>query len=253
MSCVDLNCDLGESFGAYTLGMDEAVIPHVTSVNIACGYHAGDPLVMERTVALAKSHGVAIGAHPGFPDLMGFGRRPMNVTPAEAGAYVKYQLGALMAFTKGQGMELQHVKPHGALYNMAAKDAALAKAIAEAVASVDDRLYLMGLAGSVMLTEAVKVGLPVISEVFADRAYNDDGSLVNRKLPGAVIHDPDEAAARAVKMAKENKVISINGKEISIQADSICVHGDNAKAIELVVKIRSALEAEGLSITNFQS
>lgn len=251
MSCVDLNCDLGESFGAYTIGLDAQVIPHVSSVNIACGYHAGDPVVMEKTVALAKEHGVAIGAHPGFPDLMGFGRRPMNITPAEAGVYVKYQLGALLAFVKAQGLKLQHVKPHGALYNMAAKDEALAKAIAQSVASVDSNIRLMGLAGSLMLKEAEKAGLPVISEVFADRAYNDDGSLVNRKLPGAVIHDAQQAAARAVMMAKEHKVISINGKEIPLQADSICVHGDNAQAIELVCTIRSALKAEGIAIKNF--
>lgn len=252
MSCVDLNCDLGESFGAYKIGMDEEVVPHVTSINVACGYHAGDPLIMEQTVALAKKHGVAVGAHPGFPDLMGFGRRPMTVTPTEAGAYVKYQVGALMAFAQGQGLKLQHVKPHGALYNMAAKDEKLAAGIAEAIASVDKDLMLMGLAGSVMLTEAEKAGLKTISEVFADRAYNDDGSLVNRKLPGAVIHDPEEACARAVKMAKEGKVTSINGKEIAIKADSICVHGDNAQAIALVTKIRSALEAEGINVKSFQ-
>ena len=251
MSCVDLNCDLGESFGAYTIGLDAQVIPHVSSVNIACGYHAGDPVVMEKTVALAKEHGVAIGAHPGFPDLMGFGRRPMNITPAEAGVYVKYQMGALLAFVKAQGLKLQHVKPHGALYNMAAKDEALAKAIAQSVASVDSNIRLMGLAGSLMLKEAEKAGLPVISEVFADRAYNDDGSLVNRKLPGAVIHDAQQAVARAVMMAKEHKVISINGKEIPLQADSICVHGDNAQAIELVCTIGSALKAEGIVIKNF--
>ena len=210
LSCVDLNCDLGESFGAYRMGMDEAVVPHVTSINVACGYHAGDPLIMEKTMTLAAKHGVAVGAHPGFPDLLGFGRRPMAVTPEEAGAYVKYQLGALMAFAKSHGLKLQHVKPHGALYNMAAKDAKLARGIAQAVASVDKGIYLMGLAGSVMLEEAEKAGLPVISEVFADRAYNDDGSLVSRSLPGAVIHDAAEAAARAVKMARENKVVSIN-------------------------------------------
>lgn len=246
MSTVDLNCDLGESFGNYTLGMDEAVIPHVTSVNIACGWHAGDPLIMDKTIKLAKENGVAIGAHPGFPDLMGFGRRPMNVTPEEAGAYVTYQVGALMAFAKAHGMKLQHVKPHGALYNMAAKDPALAKGICESLAALDSSLIFMGLAGSVMLEEAKKAGLQVASEVFADRAYNDDGSLVNRKLPGAVMHDPEIAVARAVKMAKEGKVVSINGNEISIQADSICVHGDNAKAIELVSKIKDALEANGI-------
>ncbi len=252
MSTVDLNCDLGESFGAYTIGMDEAVIPYVTSVNVACGWHAGDPLIMDKTVALAKKHGVAVGAHPGFPDLMGFGRRPMTVTPQEAGAYVKYQVGALLAFVKAQGLELQHVKPHGALYNMAAKDEALATGICEAIASVDKNLIFMGLAGSVMLEAAKKAGLKTASEVFADRAYNDDGSLVNRKLSGAVIHDPVVAVERAVKMAKEGKVISINGKEISIQADSICVHGDNEQAIELVSKIRKALEGAGIEVRSLK-
>ena len=252
MSTVDLNCDLGESFGAYTIGMDEAVIPFVTSVNVACGWHAGDPLIMDRTVALAKNHGVAVGAHPGFPDLMGFGRRPMTVTPQEAGAYVKYQVGALQAFAKGHGLALQHVKPHGALYNMAAKDEGLAIGICEAIASVDKNLILMGLAGSVMLEAAKKAGLKTASEVFADRAYNDDGSLVNRKLPGAVIHDPDLAVERAIKMAKEGKVISINGKEISIQVDSICVHGDNEQAIELVSKIRKAFEDAGIEVRSLK-
>lgn len=252
MSTVDLNCDLGESFGNYTLGMDEAVIPHVTSINVACGWHAGDPLIMDKTMALAKENGVAVGAHPGFPDLMGFGRRPMTVTPAEAGAYVKYQVGALMAFAKSHNIKLQHVKPHGALYNMAAKDSALARGICEAIASIDENLYLMGLAGSAMLEEAKKIGLPIASEVFADRAYNDDGSLVNRKLPGAVIHEPEIAVARAVKMAKEGKVISINGKEISIQADSICVHGDNEKAIELVTKIKTALQAADITVKSLR-
>lgn len=252
MSSIDLNCDLGESFGCYTIGMDEAVIPYVSSVNVACGWHAGDPLIMEKTVALAKKHGVAVGAHPGFPDLLGFGRRPMTITPQEAGAYVKYQVGALMAFAKGQGMELQHVKPHGALYNMAAKDEALATGICEAIASVDKNLIFMGLAGSVMLEAAQKVGLKTASEVFADRAYNDDGSLVNRKLPGAVIHDPVVAVERAVKMAKEGKVISINGKEITIQTDSICVHGDNEQAIELVSKIRKALEGAGIEVRSLK-
>lgn len=252
MSSIDLNCDLGESFGCYIIGMDEAVIPYVSSVNVACGWHAGDPLIMEKTVALAKKHGVAVGAHPGFPDLLGFGRRPMTITPQEAGAYVKYQVGALMAFAKGQGMELQHVKPHGALYNMAAKDEALATGICEAIASVDKNLIFMGLAGSVMLEAAQKAGLKTASEVFADRAYNDDGSLVNRKLPGAVIHDPVVAVERAVKMAKEGKVISINGKEITIQTDSICVHGDNEQAIELVSKIRKALEGAGIEVRSLK-
>ena len=252
MSCVDLNCDLGESFGAYTMGMDAEVIPKVTSVNVACGYHAGDPLIMEKTVALAKQHGAAIGAHPGFPDLMGFGRRQMVVTPEEAGAYVKYQVGALMAFAKGHGLRLQHVKPHGALYNMAAKDEKLAEGICKAIYSIDPELIFMGLAGSVMLEAAERIGLQTASEVFADRAYNDDGSLVARSKPGAVIHDPEAAVARAVKMAKECKVISINGKEIDIRADSICVHGDNPKAIETVIKLRNALIEQGVEVKSLR-
>lgn len=252
MSCVDLNCDLGESFGAYTMGMDAEVIPKVTSVNVACGYHAGDPLIMEKTVALAKQHGAAIGAHPGFPDLMGFGRRQMVVTPEEAGAYVKYQVGALMAFAKGHGLRLQHVKPHGALYNMAAKDEKLAEGICKAIYSIDTELIFMGLAGSVMLEAAERIGLKTASEVFADRAYNDDGSLVARSKPGAVIHDPEAAVARAVKMAKEGKVISINGKEIDIRADSICVHGDNPKAIETVIKLRNALIEQGVEVKSLR-
>ena len=252
MSCVDLNCDLGESFGAYTMGMDAEVIPKVTSVNVACGYHAGDPLIMEKTVALAKQHGAAIGAHPGFPDLMGFGRRQMVVTPEGAGAYVKYQVGALMAFAKGHGLRLQHVKPHGALYNMAAKDEKLAEGICKAIYSIDPELIFMGLAGSVMLEAAERIGLKTASEVFADRAYNDDGSLVARSKPGAVIHDPEAAVARAVKMAKEGKVISINGKEIDIRADSICVHGDNPKAIETVIKLRNALIEQGVEVKSLR-
>ena len=252
MSCVDLNCDLGESFGAYTMGMDAEVIPKVTSVNVACGYHAGDPLIMEKTVALAKQHGAAIGAHPGFPDLMGFGRRQMVVTPEEAGAYVKYQVGALMAFAKAHGLRLQHVKPHGALYNMAAKDEKLAEGICKAIYSIDPELIFMGLAGSVMLEAAERIGLKTASEVFADRAYNDDGSLVARSKPGAVIHDPEAAVARAVKMAKEGKVISINGKEIDIRADSICVHGDNPKAIETVIKLRNALIEQGVEVKSLR-
>lgn len=252
MNAVDLNCDLGESYGCYTIGMDEAVIPYVTSVNVACGWHAGDPLIMDKTVRLAKIHGVAVGAHPGFPDLMGFGRRPMTVSSEEAGAYVKYQVGALMAFAKGQGLTLQHVKPHGALYNMAARDEALARGICEGIASIDEDLIFMGLAGSLMLEVAEQIGLKTASEVFADRAYNDDGSLVSRRLPGAVIHDSKLAVERAVKMARDGKVVSINGKEISIKADSICVHGDNEQAVKLVRDIRQALKTAGIEVRSLK-
>ena len=247
---VDLNSDLGESFGNYKLGMDEEILKYVSSANVACGWHAGDPLVMEETVALAKKSGVAVGAHPGFPNLMGFGRRNMAVTPEEAKAYIKYQLGALYAFTQSQGVKIQHVKPHGALYNMAAVDEKLARAMCEAVYEVDKDIIFMGLAGSKMIDAAKEVGLKAASEVFADRAYNDDGTLVSRKLPGAVIKDKELAIRRVVRMVKEGKVESINGKDISIQADSICVHGDNPKALEFVRNIRETLQSEGVEIRN---
>lgn len=247
---VDLNSDLGESYGRYTIGMDERIIPLVTSANVACGYHASDPVVMQKTVREAKKAGIGVGAHPGFPDLMGFGRRNMAVTPEEAKAYVKYQLGALQAFAKAHGVKIQHVKPHGALYNMAAVDEKLAKAMCEAVYEVDKDIIFMGLAGSKMITAAEEVGLKAASEVFADRAYNDDGTLVSRKLPGAVIKDKELAIKRVVRMVKEGKVESINGKDIDIKADSICVHGDNPKALEFVKNIRETLEKEGVTISS---
>lgn len=245
---VDLNSDLGESFGAYTIGLDSQVIPYVSSANVACGYHAGDPLVMDQTVAAAKAAGVAVGAHPGYPDLMGFGRRNLACSPKEVKAYVQYQLGALMAFAKAQGVKLQHCKPHGALYNMAAKDMELSLAIAEGIAEVDKDIILMGLAGSKLLEAGRKAGLRVASEVFADRAYKADGSLVPRKQPGAVIHDKDQAIARTVRMVTQGKVTAVTGEEVSIQAHSICVHGDNPSAVEFVKNIRAALTAQGVEI-----
>ena len=245
---VDLNSDLGESFGAYTIGLDNEVIAHVSSANVACGYHAGDPLVMAKTVAAAKAAGVAVGAHPGFPDLMGFGRRTMNCSPKEVKAYVQYQMGALKAFCAAQGVKMQHCKPHGALYNMAGKDMDLAMAIAEAVYEVDKDVILLGLAGSKMLEAGKQVGLRVASEVFADRAYQADGSLVPRSKPGAVIHDKDEAIARTVRMVLEGKVTAITGEEVSIDAHSICVHGDNPSAVEFVKNIRATLESKGIVI-----
>jgi UPF0271 protein len=245
---VDLNSDIGESFGAYKLGLDEEVIKHVSSVNIACGWHAGDPLVMEKTVEFAVNQKVSIGAHPGFPDLMGFGRREMKVTPAEAKAYVKYQIGALWAFSESKGVNLQHVKPHGALYNMAAKDEELAKAIAEAIYEVDKDLILVGLANSELTKAGENVGLRVANEVFADRAYNPDGTLVSRKKEGAVIHDKDIAIARVIRMVKEGKVEAINGEDVEIRADSICVHGDNPQAVAFVETIRRTLEKEDIQV-----
>ena len=252
MFYVDLNSDLGESFGNYTIGMDEEILKYVSSANVACGWHAGDAVVMERTVALAKEFGVAIGAHPGFLDLMGFGRRNMAVTPGEAKAYVKYQLGALTAFTKSMGLQVQHVKPHGAFYNMAAVDAELARAMCEAVYEVDPEIVFMGLAGSEMIRAAKEVGLRSANEVFADRAYNDDGPLVSRKLPGAVIKDKAEAIRRVVRMVKEGKVESINGNDIAIRADSICVHGDNPKALEFVKNIRETLLSESVTVRSLR-
>ena len=224
---VDLNSDLGESFGAYTIGLDKEVIAQISSANVACGYHSGDPLVMAET---------------------GFGRRNMACSPKEVKAYMSYQLGALYAFAKAAGLTLQHVKPHGALYNMAAKDAALARAIAEAVAEFDDKLILLGLANSFLISEAAAVGLRTASEVFADRAYQADGSLVPRSKEGAVIHDKQLAIARTVRMVKEGKVTAITGEDVPLRADSICVHGDNPSAVEFVREIRKTLTEEGIRI-----
>ena len=245
---IDLNCDLGESFGAYTIGMDDKVIPLISSCNIACGYHASDPLVMKKTVEMAAKAGIGIGAHPGFPDLMGFGRRNMNVSPAEASAYVTYQLGALYAFARSAGVKLQHVKPHGALYNMAGKNYDLALAIAKAVQSFDPSLILMGLAGSQSVKAAQDIGLPVANEVFADRAYMPDGSLMPRTMEGAVIHDERLAISRVVRMVMEHKVTACDGTDIEIIPDSVCVHGDNVKALAFVTEIRKALEDKGVTI-----
>lgn len=246
---VDLNSDLGESFGNYKIGLDEEVIKYVTSANIACGWHAGDPLVMEKMIKIAKEQKVGIGAHPGFPDLMGFGRRNISASPDEVKAYIKYQLGALMAFARAKKEKIQHVKPHGAMYNMAAKDKTLAKAIAEAIYEVDENIILMGLANSEMVKAGKEIGLKVANEVFADRAYNPDGTLVSRKLEGAVIHDPQVAIERVIKMVKFGKVTAINGEEIEIKADSICVHGDNERAVEFVKEIRSCLKDAGVEVT----
>ncbi len=245
---IDLNSDLGESFGNYKIGRDEDVIPLISSANIACGYHASDPVVMDRTVRIAKEAGIAAGAHPGYPDLMGFGRRNMAVSPSEAKAYVLYQLGALDAFMKTIGLPMQHVKPHGAFYNMAAKDAALAEAICEAVKEYNPELIILALYGGELEKCARAMGLRTASEFFADRAYEDDGSLVNRRLEGAVIHDEEIAIARTVKMIKEKKVTTIHGTEIELDCRSVCVHGDNEKALAFVRRIREAFAAEGIEI-----
>ncbi|CAK7045175.1 5-oxoprolinase subunit PxpA [Tissierella sp.] len=245
---VDLNSDIGESFGSYNLGMDEEVIKYVTSVNIACGWHAGDPLIMEHTVREAINNNVAIGAHPGYPDLMGFGRRNMDISPKEARAYMIYQLGALSAFVKANGGKVQHMKLHGAFYNTASVKEEIAEAIIKGVLDVDKDIILLALSGSYIAKLAQERGLRVAQEVFADRGYNDDGTLVNRRLPGAFIHDKEEAFRRIKDMVLEGKVTTISGKKVSIVADSVCVHGDNPMAVDFVRYIRESLVKDGIQI-----
>lgn len=249
---VDLNCDLGESYGAYVIGMDDKVIPFITSANVACGYHASDPVVMEKTVGLCKKHNVAVGAHPGFPDLMGFGRREMRLAPAEAKAYMLYQIGALDAFCRAAGLKLYHVKPHGALYNMAARDGTLARAICQAIKEYDKTLVLLALAGSEMVRAAQEMGLPVAQEVFADRGYEEDGSLVSRQKPGAMITDEEEAIARVVRMVTEGVVTAVTGRDISVRADSVCIHGDGEHALAFAQRIREALTSSGVRLMPLQ-
>ena len=246
---IDMNCDMAESYGAYKLGSDAEIMPHITSANLACGFHASDPLIMAKTVESCKIAGVAVGAHPGYPDLQGFGRRNMVIPPQEVKAMVMYQIGALDAFCRANGVKMQHVKPHGAMYNMAVKDHALAIAVAEAVAAVDPGLILLAPAESQMQIAAQEVGIPFAREVFADRAYEEDGSLVARSKPGAMITDENEAVARVLRMVKEGRVTTITGRDIDIQADSVCVHGDGAKALLFVQKLRAALIAEGVEIS----
>lgn len=251
MPSIDLNCDLGESFGAYTIGSDEKILPYITSANIACGYHAGDPAVMRRSVALCKQYGVQVGAHPSLPDLMGFGRRKMAVSPAEAADYVAYQIGALKAFCDAAGVPLHHVKPHGALYNMAAQDRALADAICQAVRQTAPGAVLLALSGSEMVDAARAIGLLVASEVFADRGYRPDGTLVPRSQPGAMIENEDEAIARVLRMAREGRVAASDGSTVALQADSVCVHGDGPQALAFVQKLHAALPAAGVALAAF--
>ena len=249
---IDLNSDLGESFGAYKLGLDEEVIPHLTSANIACGFHAGDPGVMRKTVSIARQFGVEVGAHPGFPDLVGFGRRNIDATLEEIQDDVVYQVGALQAFARAAGLKLQHVKPHGALYNMAVGNLAMWDAIAEAVAKVDRELILVVLASSnrdALAEIGKRRGIRIAFEAFPDRAYQRDGSLTPRREKGAVIHDHEVVAQRALKMAVDGKVIATDGTEIDLKADTLCVHGDNPAAVQMVKKIRANLKASGVEVT----
>ena len=249
---IDLNSDVGESFGVYQLGLDEEVISHITSANIACGFHAGDPRVMRRTVSLAKKYGVEVGAHPGFPDLIGFGRRNVDATPEEIQDYVIYQTGALQAFAQSQGLKLQHVKTHGSLYNMAAVNLKMMERIVEGVARVDHQIILVVLGrtdNAPLLEMGKRHGIRIAFEAFPDRAYQKDGSLVSRREKGAVIEEHEVVAQRALKMALEGKVIAIDGTEIALKVDTLCVHGDNPHAVEMVKRIRERLVASGMEVT----
>ncbi|MEJ8803816.1 LamB/YcsF family protein [Pontibacter sp. H249] len=245
---IDINCDMGESFGTYTIGNDEAILPYVTSANIACGYHAGDPLVMQRTIQLALQHGAAIGAHPGLPDLAGFGRREMAVSAAEVYTMTVYQVGALQAMAKAEGITLHHVKPHGALYNMAAVNPALAQAIAQAVYKTCPEAILYGLAGSALLDAGKAAGLRTASEVFADRTYQQDGTLTSRKLPDALITDPERAVQQVLRMITAGKVKTQQGNDINIQADTVCIHGDGPHALDFARYINDTLTKKSIQL-----
>jgi 5-oxoprolinase (ATP-hydrolysing) subunit A len=241
---IDLNCDMGESYGRYVLGQDEAVFPFITSANIACGFHAGDPSVMKWTVALAVKHGVGIGAHPGYPDLQGFGRRNMEVSAEEVEDMVLYQVGALAAFARAAGTELTHVKPHGALYNQAAADRALAHAVARGVARFSKQLILVGLAGSALVAAGVVEGLKVANEAFPDRAYHPDGTLVSRVEPGAVVQFPDAVAANALRLAREG----ISSGSMQVKIDTLCIHGDNPNAALIARAVVETLTANNIDM-----
>jgi len=249
VTTIDLNCDLGESFGAYKMGNDGEILPFVSSINVACGFHAGDPSVMRQTVEKALEHNVAIGAHPGFPDLIGFGRRNMNVSASEVYDYVLYQIGALDGFVKVAGGKMHHVKPHGALYNMAASNSEIADAIAKAIYRINPSLLLYGLANSVAFIQAAeKYKVTLVQEAFADRTYKQDGTLTSRTEENALIKDEDEAIKQVLQMVKEGHVNSINGEKVAVQAQTICLHGDGEKAVQFAERIYRTFEHNGISI-----
>jgi 5-oxoprolinase (ATP-hydrolysing) subunit A len=245
---IDVNADVGESLGAWPMGHDARLMPFVSSANIACGFHAGDPDTMRRTVELALEHHVAIGAHPGLQDLVGFGRREMHVSAREVENLVTYQIGALWAIAAARGGTVRHVKAHGALYNMAARDSTLADAIARGVAAVDRSLILFGLAGSELIDAGRRAGLRTASEVFGDRAYLPDGRLQPRGEPGAVIHDADVVASRVIEMVKSGQTTAVDGSTIAVRAETVCVHGDTPDAAELARRVRAAIAAAGVVV-----
>ncbi|HHT7190559.1 TPA: 5-oxoprolinase subunit PxpA [Bacillus cereus] len=249
MTTIDLNCDLGESFGAYKMGNDDEILPFVSSINVACGFHAGDPTVMRQTVEKASKHNVAIGAHPGFPDLIGFGRRNMNVSASEVYDYVLYQIGALDGFVKAAGGEMHHVKPHGALYNMAATDQKIADAIVKAISHSNPGLLLYGLANSeAYIRAAEKYNVTLIQEAFADRTYKQDGTLTSRTEENALIKNEEEAINQVLQMVKEGHVNAVNGEKVVVQAQTICLHGDGEKAVQFAKRIYRTFELNGISI-----
>lgn len=248
VSKINLNADMGEGFGAYDIGNDEALLKIIRSANVACGFHGGDPLVMRRLALRAREEGVSVGAHPGFNDLWGFGRRRIDMRPDELEYTVAYQLGALQAMASYAGLEVTHVKPHGALNNMAAEDRDLANAIGRAMKTVDPKLIFVALAGSEMQKAGEELGLRVACEGFADRLYDDDGNLTSRKIEGSVIHDPAVARERVVKMVTEQAVTSRGGKTLPYRIDSICVHGDEPTAVDVARAVREGLEAAGIEV-----
>jgi UPF0271 protein len=245
---LDMNCDLGEGFGAWRMGEDEAILDYVTSANIACGFHAGDPGTMRRTVAAARARGVALGAHPSLPDLQGFGRREMRVTPDEVYDMVLYQVGALDAFARAQGARLQHVKPHGALYNMAARDVQLAQAIARAVRAYDRGLTLFGLSGSELIRAGREAGIAVASEVFADRTYQADGSLTPRSRGDSLIEDVERSIAQVLGMVQHGTVQATDGTQVKVEADTLCIHGDQPTARAFAARLRETLQEAGVEV-----
>ncbi|NWJ45814.1 MAG: 5-oxoprolinase subunit PxpA [Chloroflexi bacterium] len=250
---IDINCDMGESFGHYKLGNDLALLEYVTSANVACGFHAGDPLVMSETVKLALDKDVAVGAHPSYPDLQGFGRRKMEMTAAEIEAFILYQIGALSAFVHAQGATLTHVKAHGALYNVAALEMPVAEAIARAIARFDQTLIMVVLATSPLMIEAgQRAGLQVAREAFADRAYNADGTLVNRKLPNSLITDPVKATEQVVRLVKKGEIMASDGSILELQADTVCIHGDGPTALEIARHLSETLAAENIKTCALQ-
>ncbi len=246
---IDINCDLGESYGHFQVGQDSKIMPHITSANVACGFHAGDPVTMAHTVKLAKKSGVAVGAHPGYPDLMGFGRREMKLTAEELKSYIMYQVGALQVFAKASGTNLQHVKPHGALYNIATQDKNTAETIAEAVLSIDSKLIVLGPPHSMIAKIASRMGLRVALEAFADRAYNPDGALVSRSQLGSVIEEPKLVVERGRKMIEDGTVSAINGETVHLgEVHTICVHGDTPNAVEMARILKASLLAAKIDV-----